>query len=101
MTINNFKFLCFFIINFFSIIDCFNVFSNNKVITLIQYLNFLYRIFSFELYSLVIKIALLVNKAVLDDIIIPTDGLIEDKVELVFVEPPPIKISVIFNITFF
>ena len=48
-----------------------------------------------------IKIALLVNKAVVDDIIIPTDGLIKDKVELVLVEPPPVKISVIINNTFF
>ena len=31
----------------------------------------------------------------------PTGGLIFDKVELVTVEPPPIKISVIIDNTFF
>ena len=71
------------------------------MIKLIQSRNFLYLIFNLELYSFVIKLAILLNKAVLDDITMPTDGLNIDKVELVIGEPPPIKISVIINNTLF
>ena len=53
------------------------------------------------MYSLVIKIAILVNKAVLDEIIMPAPGLIRPNVELLISDPDPIKISVIINITFF
>ena len=53
------------------------------------------------MYSLVIRTAKLVNKAVLDDITIPTDGLITDKEGLVIVEPPAIKVSVLVNNIFF
>ena len=41
------------------------------------------------MYSFVIRIAIEAKKAVLDDITISTDGLINDNVELVIVEPPP------------
>ena len=50
--------------------------------------------------SFVIKIAILVNKAVLDEIRIPAPGLINPNVELLIADPDPIKISVI-NIEFF
>ena len=53
--------------------------------------------FNFETYSFFGKIAILVKKALLDDISMPTDGLIIDRVELVFVEPLSIKISKINN----
>ena len=51
--------------------------------------------------SFEINIAILVNKAVLDSLKIPTLGLIIDNVELVIVLPDPIRISVIINNTFF
>ena len=44
--------------------------------TIIQSRSLVYRIFNFEMYSLVIKIATLVNKAVLLEILIPAPGLI-------------------------
>ena len=53
------------------------------------------------MYSLVIKIAILVNRAVLDEITIPAPVLIKPNVELPIADPGPIKISVIINKTFF
>ena len=56
-----------------------------------------YRIFNFEMYSLMIKVAILVNRAVLDDIIIPAPGLINPNVEVLIADPDPINILVIIN----
>ena len=53
------------------------------------------------MYSLVIKIAILVNKAVLDEIIIPAPGLTNPIVEEPTAIPVPTSISVIINNTFF
>ena len=53
------------------------------------------------MYSFVIKIAILVNKAVLDDTTIPTLGLKFDNVEVVIADPDPNNISVIINKTLF
>ena len=54
------------------------------------------------MYSLVIKIAILLKKAVPDEITIPTLGFEIDNVELVIILPDPIKISVInTNLCFF
>ena len=54
------------------------------------------------MYSLVIKIAILVNKAVPDEITKLTLGFEIDNVELVIILPDPIKISVIItNLCFF
>ena len=53
------------------------------------------------MYSLVIKIAKLVNKAVLLEIILPAPGLINPNVEVLIADPDPIKISVIINNIFF
>ena len=53
------------------------------------------------MYSLVIKIAILVNKAVLDEITIPAPGLIRAIDELPTADPAPTRISVIINNTFF
>ena len=50
--------------------------------TLIQSRNFVYLVFNCQMHSLVIKIAILVNRAVLDEIIIPAPGLIKPIVEL-------------------
>ena len=69
--------------------------------TLIQSLSFVYRIFNFEMYSLVINTAIQVNRAVLLEILIPAPGLIKPTVELLTVEADPINLSVIFNKTFF
>ena len=69
--------------------------------TLFQSPNLVYRIFILLIYSLVIKIAILVNKAVLDNIIIPAPGLINPIVEKLTVEADPTSVSVIINITFF
>ena len=53
------------------------------------------------MYSLVIKIAIDVNKAVLLEIIILAPGLINPIVEVPTAEALPTSISVILNITFF
>ena len=53
------------------------------------------------MYILVIKIAILVNRAVLLGIIIPAPGLIKSIVEELIVGADPINISVIINNTFF
>ena len=50
--------------------------------------------------SLVIKIAILVNRVVLPEIITPAPGLINPIVEVPEVEPVQTSISLIFNITF-
>ena len=44
-----------------------------------------------------IKVAILVNRAVLDDIIIPAPGLINPNVEVLIADPDPINILVIIN----
>ena len=69
--------------------------------TLIQSLSFVNLILNFEKYSFVIKTAMLVNRAVLDEMIIPTPGFIKAIVELPIADPEPIKISVIIDNTFF
>ena len=53
------------------------------------------------MYSFVNSIAIDVTQAVLDEIIIPTDGLKFPIVEVVMVEADPTKISVLFINTFF
>ena len=92
---------CFFSSIFLLTREVFENFSYSKVIKLTQSRNLVYLILIFEMYSLVIKIAILVNKAALDDITIPTDGLIIDKVKLVIVEPPRIKFQRSSSIPFF
>ena len=99
MIINLFQLLRFFFIYFF-INHTFNVFSYNKLITLIQSRNFVYLIFSFDIYSLVIKIAILVNKAVELIKTIPILGFTNDIVEVPIADPDPINVSVIINNTF-
>ena len=51
--------------------------------------------------SFVIKIGILVNEAVLDDMIIPAPGFIIDNVVELIVETDPNKYSVLKNTTFF
>ena len=53
------------------------------------------------MYSLAIKIAIFVNKAVLLEIIIPAPGVISPIAEVLIADPDPIKISVIINNIFF
>ena len=86
---------------FSSTIDFFNVFSYKKVITLIQSRSFVYIIFHIEIYSFVITIAILVNKAALDDITIPALGFNIANVVDLTVEADPARISVIPKNTFF
>ena len=69
--------------------DSFNVFSYSKVRILTQALNFVYRSFKFDMYSLVIKVAILVNKAVEEINTIPMLGLINDIVEVLIADPDP------------
>ena len=69
--------------------------------TLIQSLNFVYLIFNLLIYSLVIKIAILVKRVVLDEIILPAPGLIKAIVDEPTAEADPTCFSVIFNNTFF
>ena len=69
------------------------------MITLIQSRSFINRNSNLLIFSLVIKIAILVNKAVLDEIIIPAPGLINPIVEVPIALPT--SISVIINNTFF
>ena len=62
---------------------------------------FVYLKFNFDICSLVIKIAKLVSKAVLLEIILPAPGLIKPIVEKLIVEATPINISsVVINNTF-
>ena len=49
------------------------------------------------MYLLVIKIAILLNKAVLLEIILPAPGLIKPNVEVLIADPDPIKTWVISN----
>ena len=53
------------------------------------------------MYSFVIKIAILVNKAVLLETIIPAPGLINPNVEVLIGDLDPIKLSIIINSIFF
>ena len=69
--------------------------------TFIQSLNLVYRIFTFDMYSFVIKIVTDVNGAVLDDIKRPALGFKIANVLNSIAEADPIEISVIINITFF
>ena len=82
-------------------INCFKVFPYNRLFTLIQSLALVCLIYNLLKYSFVTKIAILVNRAVELVSIIPTHGLINDKVLDGFAEPQPMKISVILNNTFF
>ena len=76
-------------------------FHIKKVITLIQSRNFVYLIFNFDIYSLVIKIAILVNKAVEEVNTILILGFDNDIVEVPIADPDPTNNSVIINNTFF
>ena len=69
--------------------------------TLIQSRSFVYRFFNLLIKSFVIKLAILVSKAILLDIIIPAPGLIKLIVELPTVEALPTRILVIINKIFF
>ena len=51
----------------------------------------MYHIFNFEMYSLVVKIAILVNSAVLLEIIIPALGCYTANVLDFFVEADPVN----------
>ena len=86
---------------FLSTIEVFKVFAYNKIQTLIQSRSLVDRISNFEINPFVIKTAILVNKAALDDITKPALGFTIASVLEVIVEPPPIKISVIINNIFF
>ena len=68
---------------------------------MIQSLSLVYLIFNFEIFLLVINVAVLVNSAVLLEIIILAPGLIKPIVAKLIVEAEPINISVIINNTFF
>ena len=85
----------------FSTIDCFNNYSYDRVITFIQSLSLVHRIFNFDMYSFVIKTAIDVITAVLLVKKIPTLGLSLYNADIVIVEPDPNNISVITNNTFF
>ena len=86
---------------FLSTIDSLKASSYSKVFTLTQSLNFVYWIFNFDLYSFVIKMAILVKKAVLLVNTIPMLGTIIENVKVVFSQPDPKNISAINNKTFF
>ena len=75
--------------------EFFDVFSNSKVLTLIQSPKLVYHFSNFEMYSLVIKIAILVNSAVLLPILIPALGFNTANVLGLIVESDPIKTSLI------
>ena len=69
--------------------------------TLIQSRNYVYLIFNLLIYSLAINTAMLINRAVLLEIILTEPGLIKPIVELLIVEADPINISAIINFNFF
>ena len=61
----------------------------------------MYRVFNFEMYSLVIKIAILVKSAVLLEIMVPALGFNTANVHDFFVEADLKKVSVISKNFFF
>ena len=65
----------------------FKVFSYSNVIILIQSRKFVYRNSIFDMHSLVIKIAILVNKAVEEVNTIPMLGFCNDIVEVLIADP--------------
>ena len=69
--------------------------------TLIQSLNFVHLIFNFDLYSLVIRLAILVIKVVLDETKIPALGLINPIVEVPTVDALPARILMLIIRIFF
>ena len=84
-----------------STIDCFNVFSFNKVITLTQSRNLVYLYCKDEMYSFVFKIAMDKNRVALEGIIMLTPRFDIAKLLQFIVEADPIKISMTNNKTFF
>ena len=77
------------------------VFSYNNVIKLIQSLSLVYLVFNFEICSLVINIAIIVNRAALLETLLPAPGLIKPLVEELIVEADPINNSAIITSIFF
>ena len=69
--------------------------------TLIQYRSFVYLLFNLLIYSLVIKIATLVKRAVLFGIRTPASGLIKLSDEELIVEADPINNSLIKSLLSF
>ena len=69
--------------------------------TLIQSLNFVNLVFNSLIYSLVIRIAIPVNRAVLDEITVPAPGLSKPIVDEPTAEADPTSISVKINNTSF
>ena len=101
MILDLFEFLCFIFSSIvLSTIDCFNVFPYNKVITLIQYRSLVYLVCNFEKYPFVIKLAIDINRAVLEDILLPTLKFEFAKLPEFIVEADPIINSVIINKSF-
>ena len=56
---------------------------------------------SFDMYSFVIKIAILLNRAVVDEIKKPAPRLINPFAELPIADPDPVRTSVIIHNFFF
>ena len=78
---------------FLSSIDCFIVFSYSKLISFFQFLNLVHRVFNFEKYSFVIKVAIEVIRAELLAIGKAMVGLLFINVEHNTVEIDPINFS--------
>ena len=85
---------------FLSHVDSFNVFSYRRVITITQSLNLAYLTFNFHMYSLLIKIAILVSRAVELDMVLPALGFNFPKVLELIVKTDPVK-SLVININIF
>ena len=81
--------------------DSFYTFLCRIVVTIIQSHNLEYPLFNFEMFSSLIKIAIEVNRSVLDDIIMPAIGINIANVFEIIVEADPKKISVIIINIFF
>ena len=77
------------------------MFPYNRIVTSIQFLNFVYHVFNFELFSIVIKRALDVTRAVLPVMTIPTLGFNIDYTGDVFAEPDPLRNSMTIRSIFY
>ena len=80
-----------------SITEFFSVFPLKRVVTLIQSDILVCLISNLDMYLFVLKLAIDVNRVVLDDITIPRLGLTIDRVQLVIVEAYPNNVSEIFK----
>ena len=101
MTIKLFHLECFFIIFIFYVVICFRDLSHIILLPFLKSRILVYLTRNFELYSIVINVGVDVKRAVELVNKIPLLELFNDNVEVLPVDPDPIKFSVTINRTFY